>query len=74
MDADLQRTLLVQAATELVSGGRLPFAALATATELSLEEVTAAVEELAGQDLVEVEDGAVVRVTDAGMVETETTG
>ncbi len=74
MDADLQRTLLVHAATELASGERLPLADLATATGLALEEVAAVVDELAAQDLVEVEDGPVVRVTEAGMAETGSTG
>lgn len=71
MDADLERTVLLHTATELASGGRLALDDLATATGLSLEEVTSTVEELAGQDLLEVEDGAVVRVTESGLAEVE---
>ncbi len=71
MDADLERSLLLQASMELTSGGRLPLDDLATAVSRDLEEVTAAVEELAGRDLVEVEDGAVVRVTQTGLAEVE---
>ncbi len=74
MDADLERTLLVHAATELATAGRLPFAELATSVGAELEEVTAAVEELAGRDLMEVEDGAVVRVTSTGLAEVEAAG
>ena len=74
MDTDRERTLLLQASTELVSGGRLSLDALATSADLSLEEVTSGVEELANQGLVEVEDGAVVRVTDAGLAEIEADG
>jgi Mn-dependent DtxR family transcriptional regulator len=74
MDADLERTLLVQASTELTGGGRVMLADLATSTGLDLEEATAAVEQLAANDLVEVEDGAVVRVTDAGLAEIEASG
>ena len=71
MDADLERSLLLQASLELTSGGRLALDDLATALRRDLEEVTAAVEELAGRDLLEVEDGAVVRVTDTGLAEVE---
>lgn len=71
MDADLERTLLLHAATELVTGGRVSLAELATATGSSVEEVTSAVEDLAGRDLLEAEDGAVVRVTEAGLAEVE---
>ncbi len=71
MDADLERTVLLHAATELTTGGRLALDELATATGLSLEEVGSVVEQLAGQDLVEVEDGAVVRVTETGLAEVE---
>ncbi len=71
MDADLERTVLLHAATELTTGGRLALDELATATGLSLEEVGSVVEQLAGQDLVEVEDGAVVRVTETGLAEIE---
>ena len=71
MDADLERTGLLHAATELTTGGRVALDDLATATGLSLEEVGSVVEELAGQDLVEVEDGAVVRVTETGLAEVE---
>ena len=71
MDADLERSLLLQASMELTSGGRLSLDDLATAVSRDLEEVTAAVEELAGRDLVEVEDGAVVRVTATGLAEVE---
>ena len=74
MDADRERTVLVQASTELAGGGRLMLADLATATGFELEEATRLVEELAAQDLVEVEDGAVVRVTDAGLAEIEADG
>ena len=74
MDADLERTLLVQAGTELAGGGRVMLADLATATGLDLEDATSAVEQLAAQDLVEVEDGAVVRVTDSGLAEIEAAG
>ena len=74
MDADLERTLLVQAATELAGGGRLNLDALAATTGLSLEEVTQGVEELAARDLLEAEDGAIVRVTDAGLAEVEADG
>ena len=74
MDADLERTLLVQASTDLAGGGRVMLADLATAAGLDVEQAAAAVEELANQDLVEVEDGAVVRVTDAGLAEIEADG
>jgi len=74
MDADLERTLLVKASTELTSGGRLPLDALATDTGLSLEDVSTGIEELAAQGYVEVEDGAVVRVTDEGLAEIEAAG
>lgn len=74
MDADTERTLLVQASTDLAGGGRVKLADLATATGLDLEEATTAVEQLAAQDLVEVEDGAVVRVTDAGLAEIQAEG
>lgn len=74
MDADLERTLLVQASTELASGGRVTLADLATATGLDVEDVTSAVEQLAAQDLLESEDGAVVRVTDSGLAEIEAAG
>ena len=71
MDPHLQRTVLLHATTELTTGGRLALDDLATATGLSLEEVSTVVEELAGQDLLEVEDGAVVRVTETGLAEVE---
>lgn len=74
MEADLERTLLVHAATELSTASRLPLGELATAIGVDLEEVTAAVEELASKDLVEVEDGAVVRVTSTGLAEVEAAG
>ena len=74
MDADLERTLLVQASTELAGGGRVMLADLATASGCDVEDATAAVEQLAAQDLLEVEDGAVVRVTDAGLAEIEASG
>jgi len=74
MDTDTQRTLLVQAATELTSGGRVLLADLASATGLGEDEVCEAVSELAAENLVEVDDGAVVRVTDAGMAEIEGAG
>lgn len=74
MDADLERTLLVQASTELSTGGRVTLADLATATGLDVEDVTAAVERLAAQDLLEAEDGAVVHVTGAGLAEIEASG
>lgn len=74
MDADTERTLLVQASTDLAGGGRVKLADLATATGLDLEEATTAVEQLAARDLVEVEDGAVVRVTDAGLAEIQAEG
>ena len=74
MDADRHRDVLTSAAAELTSGGRLSMSDLASATGLSIEEVTSVIEELAGQDLVEAEDGAVVRVTDAGLAEIEAVG
>lgn len=74
MDADAQRTILVSAATELATSGRLPLDALAAATGLDLEDVRAGVEQLAARDLLEAEDGAVVRVTGAGMAELEAEG
>ena len=74
MDADVERNLLVQAASELTSGGRISFDALAVATGLSLEEVTGGVEDLAARGLLEVEDGAVVQVTGPGLAETEAAG
>lgn len=74
MDADRERTLLIHAATELTTGGRLALDEMATATGLSLEEVTAGVEDLAGQGLVEVEDGAIVLVTREGLAEVQTEG
>jgi len=74
MDADAERALLVHAATELTTGGRLPLDAVATETGLTLEDVTAGVERLAAQGYVEVEDGALVRVTDEGLAEVEAGG
>ena len=74
MDADRERDLLTHAATELAGGGRLSMSELATATGLSIEATTQVVEELAARDLVEAEDGAVVRVTDAGLAEVEAVG
>lgn len=74
MDADAERTLLVHAATELTTGGRVPLEAMAIETGLSIEDVTTAVEQLAAQGLVEVEDGAVVRVTSEGLADTEADG
>jgi Mn-dependent DtxR family transcriptional regulator len=74
MDADLERTFLVQASTELAGGGRVSVADLATATGIDLDDAKAAVEQLAAQDLVEVEDGAVVRVTASGLAEIESAG
>lgn len=74
MEADMERSLLVHAATELATAGRLPLAELATVIGVDLEEVAAAVEELASKDLVEVEDGAVVRVTSTGLAEVEAAG
>ena len=47
---------------------------LATASGCDVEDATAAVEQLAAQDLLEVEDGPVVRVTDAGLAEIEASG
>ena len=74
MDADRARDLLTHTATELAGGGRLSLSELASASGLSIEETTAVVEELAAQDLIEAEDGAVVRVTDAGLAEVESVG
>jgi len=74
MDADAERTLLVHASTELTTGGRLQLDALAAATGLSVEDVSAAVESLAAKALVEVEDGAVIRVTQQGLAEVAADG
>jgi hypothetical protein len=74
MDADLERTFLIQASTDLADGGRATVADLATASGIDLDDAKAAVEQLVAQDLVEVEDGAVVRVTDSGLAEIEAAG
>jgi hypothetical protein len=74
MDADRERTILQHAATELAGGGRVPYTDLVAATSSSLEEVEADVASLADQDLVEVEDGAITRVTDSGLAELEAAG